>query len=382
MLRKIDFILEDLGIYNLLGFCSSLIPKNKDIFIWTSYPNYSDSVRIFYEYCKEIYPDKRHIWIQYRRPLLMNISELESYDFYSLLGLYYVLKAKVIFTNNNEFYRIKSRNQILIDFWHGIPIKSILNYDRNMTKKHRTFASTTTYRVSSSRFVTIMLSSAFGNSPFSYLETGSLRADRLLSASSFDFYRLLPGLRTDLKIAVLMPTYRKGYDGRDDGDVYLDGVALAQMRTTLLNNGYNLVVKPHPFEEHKWTNLYPYVITSKTLDSFNCIPSDLLASTDLLITDYSSVLLDFLLLRRPFIVLNIDQSEYNEKRGFIFEVGDYLNSNVLKNLDDFDDRIHSILNAKTQENIEFLTKLYFDYHDTDNAKRLSIRLAELHNDVF
>lgn len=382
MRRKIDFWLENIGVYNLLRFCLSIIPKNKDIFIWTSFPNYSDSVRIYYEYCKEKYPKKRHIWIQYRRPLLTKKTELETYNFFSLSGLYYLLTSKVIFTNNNEFYRIKSNNQILIDFWHGIPIKAILNYDTKLTRKYRTFAPSTTYRVSSSRFVTILLSSAFGNSPQTYLEIGSMRADRLLSAPGFKFDKLLPRLRADLKTAVLMPTYRKGYDRRDDGDDYLNERALTDMRLTLLDYGYNLVVKPHPFEEQRWIEIYPYVITSKTLDTFNYIPSDMLAATDLLITDYSSVLLDFLLLSRPFLVLNINKSEYSEKRGFIFEFGDYLDMNVLNDLDDFDRRLQLILNENPRENIEFLIKLYFEYRDTRNAERLTSKLAELHNDIF
>ena len=300
----------------------------------------------------------------------------------SIKGFYYFFRAKVIFTNNNEFYRFKSSDQILIDFWHGIPIKSILNYDSRLTNRFRTFASGTTYRVSSSRFVTILLSSAFGNSPFTYLETGSVRADRLLSDQGLVFHNILPSIPVGLKIALFMPTYRKGYGQRNDGNDYFDTKTLSEMSSTLLKYGYFLVVKPHPFEEEMWIKKYSNVITSKVLNTFNYISCDILSSTDLLITDYSSVLIDFLLLRRPFIILNTDYKSYEENRGFIFDVADYLKCNTLKNFNEFDQLLQSVLDNKSPENVEFLIKLFFNNCDIGNAERLTLKLTDLHKDVF
>jgi CDP-glycerol glycerophosphotransferase len=382
MLFKIDAIFERIGCYTFLGYILGLIPKDNNLMVWTSYPSFGDSVWIYYEYCKQEYPEKNHVWIQARKPVLEVPKDVISYNFWSIKGIAILLRAKVIFTNNNEFYRLKSRNQILIDFWHGIPIKNILNYDNALGTRIQKHAYKTSYRVSPSRIVTLLLSSAFGDHPNKYLEIGSLRVDRILSTDK-EFVKSKLGLEVNLKYALFMPTYRKGYRSKQDGAQYDEEELFNELKRRLNLYGYALLIKPHPFVEDIWEERYSDIITSKSLALNGLITSDLLAMTDLLITDYSSLLIDYLVTGKPLIILNLDKESYKSSRGFIFDVTKYLKANVATCLDDIDLLLSNIEIFRSKENAEdFLRSLYFDYLDSKSAVRLTKELKRLHPHVF
>lgn len=50
---------------------------------------------------------------------------------------------------------------------------------------------------------------------------------------------------------------------------------------------------------------------------------NILNAVDILITDYSSIYFDFLLLDRPIIFTPIDYEEYKHNRGFLLEPFDF-----------------------------------------------------------
>src|SRR5699024_7741099 len=61
---------------------------------------------------------------------------------------------------------------------------------------------------------------------------------------------------------------------------------------------------------------------------------EILAQCDALITDYSSVYFDYLLLNRQIGFIIDDIEDYNKKNGFVFENPlDYMPGNKIKNLD-------------------------------------------------
>lgn len=382
MINLIDQILQKFKIYTLLGFFLSIIPKNKKIWLWTSYPFLSDSPKIYFDHCLENFKGIQHIWIRVRKDRKSQIPEnIECVDFLSFRGLYYFFVAKVIFTNNNEFFRFKSSNQILIDFWHGIPVKSILRFDNTISPLLDKFSYRTNLRVSSSRFTTLLYSSAFGNSPTHYAETGSIRMDKLL-ADDVSSIKLKLELNPNIKYALYLPTYRKGYKNKNDGDSNHSSCStFKMMKNHLLNLGYELIIKPHPFEEDIFSD-FENLIFSSDLINLNLTVSDLLSISDLLITDYSSVFIDYLPLKKPFIIYRPDYINYREKRNFIFDPYQYIKPFISHSMDDFENIIHNFSNTDYRKSLDFLTSLYFSNIDNNNCLRLSNFLKNKYESVF
>ena len=377
IIKITDEIFQIFRVYTVISWFGLLIPKNRDLWIWTSHPILSDSPYIFYEYCRERYPNKRMIWIQKRGKLIVGRSDIEIYKSRSVKGIWYLLRAKVIFTNNNEFFRTKSPNQILIDFWHGIPIKSIMNFDKQLRGNMKNFAYRTDYRISSSRFVTLILSSAFGNSPKEYIEAGSPRLDRLLKLNRNGEVRRILNFDSSTRYVLWMPTYRKGYRNKSDGGGNpLGGINVKELQECVKKLGYKLLIKPHPFEESSFAE-DDCVINSKTLQTLRLTNSDLLSVCDLLITDYSSVVIDFLSTSKPFLIYRPDDIEYAENRGYTFDPSVYLSSLIVKTNKELMDRLNNLDSLSVNSsNIKFLRDLYFEKIDTNNNKRVLEKLKQ------
>ena len=77
---------------------------------------------------------------------------------------------------------------------------------------------------------------------------------------------------------------------------------------------------------------------------------DLFPVTSILITDYSSILFDYSLFRKPFILFTPDLEEYKKTRGFYVDIESF-----------------PAPLAKTEEELEriLVDKTYFDYSEQD-----------------
>lgn len=116
------------------------------------------------------------------------------------------------------------------------------------------------------------------------------------------------------KIITYMPTHRKYGQGSLSPLPFLDN---GEVQHWLREHNYILLVKQHP-------NMIPLLkglkqtdvirdITTSTID-----PQVMLCHTDVLITDYSSVWIDFLLLRRPILFYLYDDFEKDDV-GYYFD---------------------------------------------------------------
>ncbi|NMC62356.1 MAG: glycosyl transferase, partial [SAR324 cluster bacterium] len=93
----------------------------------------------------------------------------------------------------------------------------------------------------------------------------------------------------------------------------------------LISNDIVFICKLHPFEEKLFVGKFSgnhnrfLLISNKTLVENDIDLYRLIGSVDLLITDYSSVYFDYLLLNKPMVFTPTDLEEYEKKRGFLLE---------------------------------------------------------------
>ena len=62
--------------------------------------------------------------------------------------------------------------------------------------------------------------------------------------------------------------------------------------------------------------------------------NDFLLITDILITDYSSIIFDYAILNKPIVYFTYDLDEYNSDRGLYFDFSEYVYGKVAINTDE------------------------------------------------
>ncbi len=113
------------------------------------------------------------------------------------------------------------------------------------------------------------------------------------------------------RVILHAPTFR-GRGAAKRGDDQLDAVAL---RATL-GAADALVLKSHPNLDPRRVRTDGYDVVAAPSDDMN----DLLAAADVLITDYSSSVFEFALLRRPLVLLVGDLESYEQDPGLYLDM--------------------------------------------------------------
>lgn len=118
-----------------------------------------------------------------------------------------------------------------------------------------------------------------------------------------------PTLR-DRRVVTYAPTFR----GRGRGKRPAPGLDAARLRASLGPNDV-LVLKSHPNLDRRLVDTAGYDVVVDAGDDMN----DLLALTDILITDYSSSIFEYALLRRPLVLLTGDLADYEREPGLYLD---------------------------------------------------------------
>ena len=235
-------------------------------------------------------------------------------------------RAKYIIVNNTlPFYFTKKPGQIYVNTWHGIPLKT-LGYDvpdgkfttRNMTRNFLL----TDYLISPCRFMTKIFLESFklgGIYTGKLIENGYPRNDLLFDTKRDDIIEKLinRGIPIDdkKKIILYAPTWKGASFDRADKDIARYDEFCEYLSEHIDTEKYQILIKPHPMvykllsEQEKRSGRY----IPQSIDT-----DELMAATDVLVSDYSSIFFDFLLTDRPIIFYIPDLESYKEYRGVYF----------------------------------------------------------------
>ncbi|HET9851266.1 MAG TPA: CDP-glycerol glycerophosphotransferase family protein [Candidatus Limnocylindrales bacterium] len=142
------------------------------------------------------------------------------------------------------------------------------------------------------------------------LALGSPRTDMLVDADALAaarerVLRRHPVLR-DRRVITYAPTFR----GRGRGKRPPPGLDAPRLRAALEASDA-LVLKSHPNLDARLVDTGGFDVVVDPADDMN----DVLAATDILITDYSSSIFEYALLRRPLVLLVPDLEEYAKEPG-------------------------------------------------------------------
>ncbi len=213
----------------------------------------------------------------------------------------------------------KREGQIIVNTWHSVTVKTLgFNQPNGYVASRNIFRSfvATDFLISPNPFMTQIYREGYrldGVFHGQILETGFPRADLLAQTRREDILAKLAarGVVVDpnKKILLYAPTWRGVMSGKARAEVSLleDFVANASARLDL--SKYQILVRPHNVT---------YQLLKGDLSAY--VPSfidanELLAITDILVTDYSSIVYDFLPSGRPVLFYMPDLAAYEKERG-------------------------------------------------------------------
>ena len=301
-----------------------------------------------------------------------------KYINYEEKGLAKIRRAYVLCTSkalifSNIFLKKHKRNQLVINLMHGSPLKVPVGYWEG---------DTCDYVITQADVFNDKVAEILGVPTSKMVALGYPRTDILNNKG--DTKEKL-GISYNAKMIVWMPTFRKN---ESSGIVYCDinklGVPLLESEQSfdrinngLKENGAVLIIKLHPAEDVNQMTLKNYsnilFISNKELAENNITVYQMLADSDALITDYSSVYYDYLLVDRP-IGLIIDYIEKFEKKSkFAYgKYTDFVKGTYISSLDDFEQFIISLKMGRDlySEERKIAMNKYCQYKDFKSTQRV------------
>ncbi len=294
---------------------------------------YDDNPRYLFEYVVENCPQIRAVWMTADAGVYQRLKErnLPVCMCDTEEGRELAKQAKYIFTATGRIDIGQENLQYLggayyINLWHGLPLKKIMYDDeysaaskKDIKYYAREFIEKIPYRhyyvVSTSDVITDIYESAFRVKRSQILQLGQPRNDCFFRDHENIYRTRFDGKR----IILYMPTHRNEGATAMDMEKLLD---LERLNALCKENNAVFLIKKHFYHagEPDVARNYDCIfdITNEVTESQN-----LLDAADVLITDYSSCYIDYLLLDRPIIFYNYDAENYQKNdRQLYFDYDD------------------------------------------------------------
>jgi CDP-glycerol glycerophosphotransferase (TagB/SpsB family)/glycosyltransferase involved in cell wall biosynthesis len=283
-------------------------------------------------------------------------------------------------------------DQLVIDLWHGFPIKAMGYADKNEENKNLIADrwKNINYLCSYSEKYNEFMNESFKVDRTIFEVTGVPRNDLLLEGRQEGkraLYAMLfnKQISEDSKIVFYMPTYRNvGFSNRMDTNLSRENIfGFDQYDSDNFNHFLNenkieLIVKLHPAEENifktRFTNAENiHLLTNDILTQNNIDLYELVGTSDLLMTDYSSIYFDYLLIDNPIIFLPLDLNEYENNRGFLID--SYEEWTPGPKVTTQDELQHSLMKSITDKHLfsnerKKIKDLVHAYQDSNSSERI------------
>lgn len=325
----------------VLTVVSLVVPRSNRIWAFGSWygGRFADNPKYFFLHCASREREAvQAVWLSMSSTVVRRIRALgfRAYHRLSPSGLWYALRAGVYIFDCRvmDVSSVASSGALKVNLWHGVPLKMI---ERDIPQSTNALAQANhgsplmkaankvlrpqlsekyDYILGTSRATCERLAGAFGVATSQVINGGYPRTDVLLSGDDGARFRMpeeervieqcRAHAREGTRVMLYMPTFR---DWRNDADrvIPIDWGALDEM---LQARGGALFCKLHPNDQARLPDL-------AGLRRIRLIPSSvdpypILRHTDALISDYSSIFFDYLLLDRPLVFYPYDLDDYRK----------------------------------------------------------------------
>ena len=306
-----------------------------DSHIWlfssTDNSHYNYNSRYLFEYVKENLPEITPLFVINDPELRNSLSSKYGKQYFieteSIQGIRQALSAGVWFTSAGlpAYGTGLHKKRLIINLWHGVPLKKIALLDPNLKKAARIyfkkiFSENYTCILTTSHELIPLMARSFAVSEDKIKVWGQPRNDGLFQKNDCRkiLGKLFPDLPEYTKTVLYAPTFR------DYGQVQLfpfKDFDQKQLEAFLDEKNMLLFIRTHVAEQG---SAAPYL--GKRIRFLGNEQAEdvtgILNIFDCLITDYSSIYIDYLLTDKPMIFLPYDRQQYLDGRGMNFDYDD------------------------------------------------------------
>jgi len=345
-------------------FLSGFVPRRENLWVFGSWGGhrFADNSAAFFLFCHEAVDDRIElVWVSRNREIVRDLKE-RGYSacwIWSPRGIVSALTAGLhifdCFPKDTNYWL--SRGAKRVNLWSGVPLKVFeRDIDNRSSRYYRLFHGNIIERsfyglmmpwhitrpdlaIATSDETAHKVSKAFGLQDSQVFVTGLPRNDAIFDlphqeAQQVDKAMQLYGeaVSGDETVFLYLPTFR------DDGTQFID-FDWDELNDNLGRKGAKLFFKSHPEDRNRYSADFPNIIQLTQ----EAEVSSLLPGADVLISDYSSVIFDFMLLGRPIIYYIPDLLKFETGcRSFNFHPREVAVGSVCESFDELLDALDQI----------------------------------------
>lgn len=362
--------------------------KNNWCFFFTE-KHFSDNIKYYYDYINNNDKSVVPILIVKNKRLyeLLKTDYVRPHIYYylSIRALYYFLKSSVvIIAHGGVFfyylpYVLNVKRKLIVNLWHGIPLKKLcMEVDDFREMGKGCYLQDNSLFIASSKMEQKMLSKCFLLDENKIKITGTPRND------VFFQHKMIDSCDNQVKI-LYAPTWREFGNSTQffpfsDFDLH-DLISFCEVKNI------KFYVRAHRYDMESLNRfLNQSGIESSVYEKYIEIADQtkypdnqqLLIESDILITDYSSIYLDYLLLDKPVVFIPYDLEEYSNYRGFLFDYEDYTPGPKVFTYSSFKEEIVKIISLDDdfKQKRTQLKDVFHSQFDGKNSERITAEINQ------
>ena len=352
---------------NMLQIIKLPVQKNKVLF-YSGLRGYTCNPKYVCEYLRENYKgDYKLYWIGKSNEAVSDVIFISS----NPLSLFYHLAtSKVFVTCGENTICPKDKRRLIVCTWHGVPYKTA-GYDTKdaLTHKDASHSSVDLFISCSNDYTKKLIFSAFRYHG-RILNCGYPRNDIFFNCKKIEAAqkKVREYYHITNKTLLFAPTYRGEYRAarRIDGSIDFNRIKIALKKR--YGEEYTVLVRMHYLDNNNYEYPDDVIDVSNWEDM-----QEILCCTDILITDYSSVIWDYSLTKRPCLLFLPDLKEYSTERGLTSDPCTWPGI-VCTSMDQLYNSLISINESECKEKADQYLKMTGSYEDGSASRQICMAI--------
>ncbi|TQF72212.1 CDP-glycerol glycerophosphotransferase family protein [Pseudoalteromonas luteoviolacea] len=339
--------------------------KDGNVIIISSYNNnsYNFNSRIFFEYLIQAKKNERVFFIIADENKRKTLNEKYGQYFISFsewqdLKLIYSAKHWLFSTKSFCFIPFSVFGRNLVNLWHGVPLKSIAINDKFQSKFKKAIYKY--YYCHFNKYLAVQVpklsevySSSFNVPSSRHIYTGCLVNEMFDKSIDRETNQLVEERVNGTFNILYAPTYRDG--GKTDY-FPLSDFDFDKLVNFLKAHNAKIFIRPHHLDKG-----YEQFLESDAISLLDSATVEEISfyfkHFDALITDYSSIMFDYLMVGDETVFFPYDKKEYQQSRGFNYNYDDVVTGPEIASYEEFEAYLTSVF-SKSRHSSELEKSLF------------------------